>query len=142
MTDDPCADCGGACCSFRRMRISCFGLDEGQRYDSAMLEYEHVDTLVLSDGEVPDMDWYVIEHDGRRHLAFECGHLDDGRCGVYDRRPEMCRSFECGLLKGEVGLDEFMETRMRDEGEVEAMEVTEVTGRVREIIARRTNENA
>lgn len=141
---NPCFECGGKCCSFHGIRISYRDLDACQRYDSMLLDRdpEVLGNLLLTDGTVPDMDWYTIRFDGyRRALAFDCNHLqDDGTCGVYDRRPGMCRSFECPALDDEddTTLDEFLDM-VGWEGTGEEPEDTvdrEVTERVREIIGR------
>jgi len=143
--EPPCFECGGKCCSFRSIRISWLGLDACQRYDSMLIgqgEDGGLDELMLTDGTVPDMDWYTIRFDGyKRALAFECNHLtDDGKCGVYDRRPRMCRRFECPALDDDVDetLDEFVDA-VGWEGSGETPDDVvdrEVTSRVREIIER------
>lgn len=49
------------------------------------------------------------------HDAFRlpCPHLDGRRCGVYESRPTVCGSYECGLLRrfkaGEVALEEALD---------------------------------
>lgn len=133
--DDPCAECGGMCCSFREMRIVYLAVPEGMTYVEMLEENDHTDELLLADGSVPEMDWYLVDiEDGREGLAFECRHLEDGRCGVYDERPEMCRKFECPVLEGDMGLDEFVEARSRDPGEVDAMNPCDVTAEVRAVL--------
>lgn len=139
---NPCADCGGRCCSFRLGQISFAGLSEGQRYDSFFLNHDGFDQLLLADGSVPDMRWFVTEApDGGRNISFECEHLtDDGKCGVYDDRPGMCRGFECPALDDEddTTVDEWVDEFARD-GVPDDVDVTEVTGRVREILQRRAD---
>lgn len=133
---DTCADCGGSCCSFRAIRISFMSLDEGQRYDSLMLEDESVSQLVRPDGSAPDMRWYVLRYpDGHRSLVFECQHLEDGICTVYENRPDMCRTFECPALEGEQDLTEFKRQHAW-RADPEAVIEKEVTERVTEIIER------
>lgn len=133
---DPCASCGGGCCSFRAIRISFQNLSEGQRYDSLVLEDENVEQLVRPDGSAPDMNWYIIRYpDGTRSLVFECQHLEDGICTIYQGRPEMCRTFECAALEGEQDLDEFIQKHAW-RADPEAIVEKEVTERVTEIIER------
>lgn len=133
---DTCADCGGSCCSFGAIRISFQDLDEGQRYDSLVLEDENVSQLVRPDGTAPDMRWYVLRYpDGHRSLVFECQHLEGGVCSVYENRPDMCRTFECAALEGEVDLEDFIQKHAwRQDPEVYVEK--EVTERVTEIIER------
>jgi len=71
--------------------------------------------MLLSDGTVPDMDWYVgTEPDdspvpGYRALLFDCHHRGaDGRCGVYDRRPAMCRGYHCEAQEGTRPLEDLL----------------------------------
>lgn len=138
-----CLECPGACCSFRAINISYRALKSGQRYDSMLIdglgEDGHTYQLLFEDGEVPEMEWYIIEwHDGRRVLAFHCTHEEGGMCTEYERRPEMCRDFECAALRGEVDLEEFLDDHGHDyDPEADPdVEIREVTERVREIIGR------
>lgn len=139
---DPCAECGGRCCSFRLGGISFTSLDEGERYDSHFLDGDHVDQLIFEDGTVPRMNWYVVtKPDGSREMAFECGHLtDDGKCGAYDRRPGMCRAFMCPAVDpdDDTTIDEWVDDFARD-GVPDEYDVRDVTDRVREILRRRAD---
>lgn len=134
---DPCAECGGKCCSFRSLAISYHGLEAGERYDSMLLNADiGVDELVFTDGTVPDMEWYTIKHDdGERALAFDCNHAVDGKCTEYDRRPAMCRWFECPPLQGEEDLDDWLEAHARIDDPEDIID-REVTDRVQAIIER------
>lgn len=104
-----------------------------------MIEGDHTDQLLFEDGDVPEMEWYVGKPEGvnRRYLFFHCTHLEDGRCTEYDRRPSMCEAFECQVLEGEATLEEFQDAVARSEDALEEMDLTEVTDRVREILARK-----
>lgn len=140
---DPCAECAGGCCSFKTLRISFIGLEDGERYDSRLIDSDDLlGQLPFEDGEIPDMRWYVGRYaeSGNRALFFDCQHLqEDGTCGEYDRRPAMCKNFACRALRGEQDLDEFLESTAWDEGpDEELVEVREVTERVQEIIERET----
>jgi Fe-S-cluster containining protein len=141
--DDPCAECGGKCCSFRLGRIHFSGLDDGERYDSHFLDGDYIDQLVFEDGTVPEMNWFVVtDADGDRNTAFECTHLtDDGRCGAYDKRPGMCRAFECPAVDpdDDTTLDEWLDDFARD-GVPDDVDVRDVTDRVRSILKRRSDE--
>lgn len=138
--DDPCAECGGRCCSFKTLRISFRGLDKGQRYDSVFTDEDTANNVLLDDGTVPDMDFYVLTYpDGTRSLVFDCNHLtDDGLCGVYDNRPELCRSFVCDALDpdDDTTLDEFLESTTWNDGERDQVELTDVTDRIHDQIRR------
>ncbi|MEJ5199160.1 MAG: YkgJ family cysteine cluster protein [Anaerolineae bacterium] len=51
----------------------------------------------------------VVEHIGERPaFAQPCAMFRDGRCTIYSQRPQVCRHYECALLKrllaGEIGL--------------------------------------
>ena len=138
---DPCAECGGRCCSFQTLRMSFVGLKDGERYDSHLIDEAWLAQLPFEDGEIPDMRWYVGRYpeSGNRALFFECQHLqEDGTCGAYDRRPAMCKNFACQALRGEQDLDEFLEATTWGERDAreELEDLHEVTDRVQEIIER------
>jgi Fe-S-cluster containining protein len=56
---------------------------------------------------VADADGYyqwIVIHGGEvvfKHglllarLPLPCSRLEDGKCGIYDSRPQMCRDYEC-----------------------------------------------
>lgn len=141
---DPCAECGGKCCSFRSISISYSSLEAGERYDSHLLNGDNTDQLVFEDGSVPDMDWYILTTpDGERRLVFECNHLtDDGRCGAYDKRPGMCRNFVCDALDPDTDttVDEFVSNHAHPPNFPDDFDLRDVTDRVHEILARRSDE--
>ena len=62
---------------------------------------------------------------GRGKLAFAqpCACFDGKLCGIYDDRPERCRTFECGLLKrvqaGELEADTALKTIAQTRRQVE-----------------------
>lgn len=140
---NPCLECPGGCCSFKTINISYRTLDEGQRYDSMLLdelgEEGALNNLLFDDGEVPEMEWYIVTWpDGHRTLSFHCTHEEDGWCTEYDRRPGMCRTFSCAALEGEMELEEFLDEHGLEDNVIDhpETEVEEVTERVREIIGR------
>lgn len=131
--DNPCFECGGACCSFRTLRISWMALDDGVTFDEAKDDLG-LENLPLTDGTVPNMEWYVEDLPGAR-IVFECNHLEDGLCSVYDKRPEMCRAFECSAIEGEKTVAELKESASWDEGELEKLDLREITEEMNELIA-------
>lgn len=143
----PCEQCPGLCCSFKRGRISLIELDEGERYDSAMLDYEYIDDLLLADGTPVDMRWYVVEREQddvrRRYISFDCQHLtDDGRCGVYPDRPYLCEQFQCQAFEEGTDTREALDAMEREDSDWDNLECREVTDRVTEIIERRAATDA
>lgn len=38
----------------------------------------------------------VDKGDGTVQVFHRCQHLRDGLCSIYETRPELCRSFDCG----------------------------------------------
>lgn len=134
--DNPCVECGGACCSFRNIRISWISLDDGEIFEDAKDDLD-VSRLPFEDGEVPDMEWYLEDQPGGR-IFFECNHLEDGLCSEYERRPEMCRAFECMVLKGEETLSEFKQATQWEPGELEKLDLREITDEMKELIAEKT----
>lgn len=74
-----CIECG-LCCSG-------FVFDDVELCDEK--EAESVECLGLE----------VDEEDGAFFLVQPCRALNGNKCGIYEYRPECCRSFECLLLK-------------------------------------------
>lgn len=147
MTDDdvanPCAECGGKCCSFATLRISFGPIEPTESFEDLIADRDRwVEQLVFDDGTVPDMDWYVIQWpSGRRALAFDCNHLDGGLCGEYDRRPAMCRTFECEALDedDDATLDDVVDRYGHDvDDPIDEYAVEDVTDRVQEILKARS----
>lgn len=130
---DPCADCGGMCCSFRLMNIAFRGVDdldrvlEPEEAARATIARGGIDQLLKESGDLIDAEWYIAEESFGMALSFECNHLtEDGRCGVYEDRPEMCSQHRCAVLRGRESLPDFKEARGRDGAEHEVVEeVTE-----------------
>ena len=132
-----CARCGGSCCTFRAMNISFGELDEDQSIEEFLTEpmdFPEADgdaprgsELIRQNGEPVKMQWYRSGDT----LLFECEHqTDDGKCGVYDDRPMMCRRWECAALRGEMSFKDFLQEHYRDPREIEAADLTDVTERV------------
>jgi Fe-S-cluster containining protein len=131
--ENPCRECGGICCSFHDMSISWRSLPEDETFDEAKDDLD-VSNLPFEDGEVPDMEWYVEDTPGGS-IVFHCTHREDGLCTEYDRRPEMCRAFECAVLRGEQDLDEFKDQVQRPEDELKDAELRDITEEMKELIA-------
>lgn len=74
---DRCRECGGICCSsFASVQIS---WDEYQR-----LKALGSTRLQLS-----------LFGPHRLEIDYGCEFLSDGRCSIYEQRPEICRRFTC-----------------------------------------------
>ena len=114
----PCFECGGRCCSFHTLSIAWLSVNQQdqplgrEQRVRATVRRGNCETLQRESGEFVDMDWYL----GADALYFDCNHVtDDGKCGIYDDRPEMCQSFECEVLRGQSSLDDFLSRLGRDE---------------------------
>lgn len=60
---------------------------------------EFVKAHGLDDATLAELRAGAIDHGGGLVKVFHrCQHLqDDGRCAIYDRRPTICRQFDCRL---------------------------------------------
>ncbi len=75
----------------------------------------HLHTALLPD-ETPTavaLGLAVTTADGRAVFRQPCTQFRDGRCAIYDRRPQVCRHYACALLKkllaGEVSLEQSLQ---------------------------------
>ena len=101
-----CDACGGSCCSFRTMGVSFAEIPEGRTLQE-VLDGRVPEQVLRPDGKAPRMTFYDAheKETGERHLIFECAHVSpQGKCRIYENRPEMCRIFECDALKGTMKL--------------------------------------
>ncbi len=102
-----CEACGGLCCSFKTMRVVFAKIEEGETLQH-LLDRHYPQQLLRPDGKpAAKMRFYDAreKESEERCLLFECGHLSpQGKCRIYANRPEMCRTFECEALKGEMKL--------------------------------------
>lgn len=69
------------------------------------------------------------QHEDHHYLVQPCACLDESNhCKVYENRPEMCASFECGVLKqlklGERSFSECQETIHKAKSHVDAVTST------------------
>jgi len=130
---NPCFECGGRCCSFKSLNICWQGIEDAdlplddEEAARATVHQGNPETLIRETGELIDMDWYVDRGGEYASLVFDCQHkTDDGLCGVYDDRPEMCAAFKCSVLRGRQSLPEFESNHGRD-GDVDTSEFVDVT---------------
>lgn len=120
--DTTCLACGGACCSFRTMAIALTHKEEGQTAQEALEKAGPPTQFLRQDGTPPDMEFY----DDGDQILFHCNHRTKmGLCGIYDDRPQMCRDWECQVLKAEEGLDTYLEEHGDPEYEGELEDVTD-----------------
>lgn len=76
----PCEQCWGCCC--RSIRQVIVELDESELPD-------HPEAIQVDEGD-GDTNW------GIPAIAGKCPHLtDQGRCSIYERRPWLCRDYNC-----------------------------------------------
>jgi len=84
----PCEKCGGTCCRYVAIEID--RPKTKQDFDHIRWYLLHRDVHVFIDHE---KKWYV-------EFRTTCDEqLKDNRCGIYDRRPKICR--EHGIAEGE-----------------------------------------
>ncbi len=74
----------------------------------------HLHTALLPD-EAPTaraLGLAVETSDGRSVFRQPCAQFRDGRCAIYERRPQVCRRYTCALLKklltGELSLEQSL----------------------------------
>ena len=110
-----CFECGGSCCSFKTLNIGLRSVEDTEKALSpeeasrATIRRDIPENLIRQSGEIVDMDWYY-EDGGHGMLRFDCNHLtDEGKCGIYNDRPELCRAFECDVLNGRDSLSDFLD---------------------------------
>ena len=76
-----CEYCTAKCCKYFALPI-----DE----PTTRKEFDYLRWYLLHDAATlftEDDDWYLLVHT-------ECKHLqDDGRCGIYETRPQICRDY-------------------------------------------------
>ena len=138
---NPCLECGGRCCSFKTLRIAFQSVDDQdkplpleERVRATLQRGAAPDNLYRQSGDPVSMHWYT---DGSR-LWFHCEHLTDaGKCGIYEDRPDLCRNFECAVLRGKETLDTFL-SQLGAEREIDDLgdDVTEVTDIVNDELQR------
>lgn len=103
--ENPCFECGGRCCSFEGLNIH-FG--EAATLDELIEQYDE-EILRRPSGKTPNMQFFLEwDKPHRAFLRYKCEHLtDDGLCEIYDDRPDICRSWQCPVLRGEESVEEF-----------------------------------
>jgi len=88
-----CNKCTGLCCRYFALPIET--PEDREDYDDIRWYLCHKDVTVF----VEDDDWYL-------NVKNKCKHLSekDYKCGIYDRRPKICRGYrtaDCDLVEGE-----------------------------------------
>jgi len=96
--ENKCSFCRGAtCCTYLTQQIDAPRSMED--FDLLLWQISHVNTQVYKD----DDGWFLLVNNRCRHLA------NDGRCLVYDERPQVCRDHtndDCEF-EGPCGHDDF-----------------------------------
>lgn len=98
MGTSPCEHCTAVCCRYIALPID---TPESKRDFDDIRWYlmHHNVTVFVEEGE-----WYV-------QMATSCQNLlPDGRCGIYETRPQICREYkagECDYNMGEYDYDEM-----------------------------------
>ncbi len=91
-----CEHCNGQCCRYLALPID--KPKTRRDFDDIRWYLLHRNVLVF----VEDGDWYI-------QFTTPCRHLGaDHRCGIYDRRPAICREYataECDYRAGEYEYD-------------------------------------
>ena len=102
-----CQDCGGRCCTYVASQID--DPDDLEDFENIRWYCAHQGVWVFMDEEE---DWYVA-FDAR------CEHLqDDFKCGIYDKRPAVCRNHKFGDC--DYFLDGQFEVELRSLEDVDA----------------------
>ena len=103
-----CDKCTGLCCRYFALPIET--PETREDYDDIRWYLCHRDITVF----VEDGDWYVNVKNKCRHLS-----ETDYRCGIYDRRPTICRKYkhgDCDFVDGEYDYElHFTDDRQMEE---------------------------
>lgn len=96
--EQKCSFCkGSTCCTYFTHQIKTpRGVED---FDLLLWQISHFNTQVYKDSD----GWFLLVNN-------RCGHLQpDGRCGIYDKRPQVCRdhSHEDCEFDGPAGADDF-----------------------------------
>ncbi len=84
----PCEECGGSCCRYVAIEID---------KPKAKQDYDHIRWYLLH----RDVNVF-IDHEKKWYIEFRTiceEQLEDNRCGIYEKRPKICR--EHGIADGE-----------------------------------------
>ena len=76
-----CEHCTGKCCRYFALPIE--KPTSYREFNFIRWYMMHGEVSVFVDGEA----WYLMVHADCKHL------LDDGRCGTYETRPDICREY-------------------------------------------------
>lgn len=92
----PCERCTGLCCRYFALPLD--NPEEWKDYDDIRWYLAHENVTVFVD----EGQWYV-------NVNNPCRHLDaNHRCGIYDRRPKICRAYktdDCDQTGGDYQYD-------------------------------------
>ncbi len=107
--ENKCSFCvGSKCCNYVTQKIP----GPRSKYD-----FEHLLWQVAHEGvEVyKDEDgWFLLFHTRCRHLRA------DGRCGIYERRPQICRDYDNDYCEYDAPAEEGFELHFRTYDELNA----------------------
>jgi len=96
--DSPCSRCTGSwCCTYFTQQIDTPRSRED--FDILLWQVSHKNTEIYKDED----GWFLL-------ITMACEHLQaDGRCGIYERRPKICRehSSDNCEVDGLAGADDF-----------------------------------
>lgn len=96
--ENKCSYCkGSTCCTYLTQQIDTPRSIED--FDLLLWQISHVNTQVYKDED----GWFLLVNNTCRHLQ------PDGRCGIYERRPQVCRDHkndDCEF-EGPAGADDF-----------------------------------
>jgi len=102
-----CEKCRGLCCRYFALPIET---------PETKADYDDIRWYLCHEGIsvfVEDGDWYISMKNRCRHLS------ERDRCGVYDRRPKICRKYkhsDCDFVDGEYDYElHFTNDREMDE---------------------------
>lgn len=88
-TQNPCETCPAACCAYLNIVVENPRAPQ-EVNDLLWYIYHQASELYLD----VDGDWSVVFHQ-------KCVHLDEkNRCGIYERRPTVCRQFSANGCHG------------------------------------------
>jgi Fe-S-cluster containining protein len=96
-----CSACNAQCC-----RYFCFEIDEPETFE----EFEDVRWYLLHENvtvHIDEGDWYISILNACKELG------QDNRCGIYEERPVICRSYSqdnCDATGGDYEYEQLFET--------------------------------
>lgn len=106
--DNKCSFCvGSKCCNYVTQEIET--PRSKQDFDHLVWVVSHDNLQVYKD----DDGWYLL-------INGSCNHLQaDGRCGIYDTRPQICRDYKNDYCEYDQPAEEGFELYFRNDKELE-----------------------